>query len=394
MPSHLPTTTDPESDQANLPQVLYVSDSSESGYAVAGRRLMLALEKIGCPIRWQAMQWYPHDPLLPDDMAPYLPLQRLRTVDIEPDVVIAHAPPDFVPALVQLRTLAAPLILHTVWEHDVLPPHWPTLINQCDGVIVPTEWNAAAFRNCGVTTPIIVIPHIHNDDNDPAHTDFIDPLRYPGQLLVHSIAAWTLRKTPYISVEAYARAFGPADETLMILRTSQFVDAALPAAEGPDLRRHQTSWVVAQTLHRNAPAPRLHLITHRISFAEIAGMHASSDVWISLPRSEGWDLGCFDAAVAGCPVITTGFGGPLEYLDPKLCHLIPGKTVDCDWLPGATWLEPDVDAAVEALRAVRDDPAAARQDAQSQADRLRARYAPELVGRDFVAGLRSAGLIR
>jgi glycosyltransferase involved in cell wall biosynthesis len=394
VPPHLPTTADAKSDEANLPRVLYMSDSAESGYAVAGRRLMLALEKIGCPLRWQAMQWYPHDPLLPDETAPYVPLQRLRTVDIEPDVVIAHATPDFVPALLQLKTPAAPLVLHTVWEHEVLPPHWPMLINQCDGVIVPTRWNAAAFRHCGVTIPIIVVPHIHNDDNDLADTEFIDALRHPGQLLVHSIGEWTRRKTPYLSVEAYARAFGPADETLMILRTSEFVDAALPAAEGPNSRRHQTSWVVAQTLHRNAPAPRLHLVTHRISFAEVAGMHASSDVWISLPRSEGWDLGCFDAAVAGCPVITTGFGGPLEYLDPKLCHLIPGKTVECDWLPGATWCQPDVDAAVEALRAVRNDPAAARKAARDQADRLRATYAPEVVARAFVTGLHSARLIR
>jgi glycosyltransferase involved in cell wall biosynthesis len=201
------------------------------------------------------------------------------------------------------------------------------------------------------------------------------------------------RKTPGVTLEAYARAFTPQDRTLLAMRTSRFIDADLPIPEGPERRRYLTSWATAGILHRNAPAPRTHLISDRITFEQIAGMHVASSGWISLPHSEGWDLGCFDAAVAGCPVITTAFGGPLAYLDPQDSFLIPGPVVDCAWLPGGTWMEPDLDAAVDALRSVRADPAAARERAGRQAQRLRERYAPTVVAAELVDGLSAAGIL-
>ena len=42
----------------------------------------------------------------------------------------------------------------------------------------------------------------------------------------------------------------------------------------------------------------------------------------SCARGEGWGLGGFDAAAHGNPVVTTGFGGQLDYLadSPHLVH--------------------------------------------------------------------------
>jgi glycosyltransferase involved in cell wall biosynthesis len=287
------------------------------------------------------------------------------------------------------------LVLHTVWEHDVLQPHWAELINRCDAVIVPTTWNAEVFRASGICVPVIEVPHAHEEGvNEPeiAWLDAVVP-DDADTLRLHSVATWSLRKSPWTTLEAYTQAFAKPDGVVLAMKTSSHLDDGVPSPPGPAHRRNLTSWSVAQIMNRNAPAPALHLITEPISFAQLAGLHHRSGGWISLPHTEGWDLGCFDAAVAGCPVITTGHGGPLAYLDPELSVLIPGRRVELDWLAGAYWIEADVDAAIDALRALRADPLAARARAERQALELRSRYAPELVASTLLSALTAAGIL-
>ncbi|MDP9092268.1 MAG: hypothetical protein M3N95_04830 [Actinomycetota bacterium] len=92
-------------------------------------------------------------------------------------------------------------------------------------------------------------------------------------------------------------------------------------------------------------------------------------------------------------MVTTSYGAPLEYLDPEASALIPGRLVDCHAIPGAVWMEPDVAAAAEALRAIAADPAAARAAAAPQASRLRQQYAPEVVAQELLTGLRAIGIL-
>jgi glycosyltransferase involved in cell wall biosynthesis len=376
-----------------LPSIHYVSHHWPSGYGASGRRLFRALADLGVPLRWTPIEFDEDGPLLPPDVPSELDLDRFRTVALDPDVVVLHCVPELLPTLRHLRPAGAALILHTVWEHEVLQPHWPALLNQFDGVIVPTEWNAESFRRADVHVPVEVVPHVASTESPDASWLEAPPVVAGDAFLIHSIAVWSLRKTPWRALEAYARAFGPSDHTLMVLRTSQQLDRDVVGPPGPpDLERH-SSWSAAEVMHRYHPAPRLHLATDIRSFAEIEGLHHRSGCWLSLPRAEGWDLGAFDAATAGTPVITTGHGGQLAYLDPDASILIGGKPVELNWLPGATWIEPDMDAAVEALRVVRHDAGGVVARAREQGERLRRTYSPDTVGRQFLAALERMGTI-
>jgi len=376
-----------------LPAVHFLSDHDHSGYGVFARRLILGLEKIGCPVRWTPICWNRTDPLAVVGDRDRIGLGWLEGTPIEPDVVIVGAIPELVPPLERLRPPGVPLVVATVWEHWRVQSHWPDLLNRYDAVVVPTRWNADAFAAAGVRVPILVVPHAHAYDAHSATIARLDPIVDDGAILFHSIAQWGRRKDPGRTVRAFACAFGPTDGVRLVLKTSCAVDGDVAVPAGPEERRFQPSWSVAAILARHAPAPPVHLVTARQSHDWIGSLHARSACWLSLPHAEGWDLGCFDAAVAGCPVITTGYGGPLEFLDPAVAYLIPGIEVPHYFLPDTVWLDPDVDAAVEALRAVRADPAAARARAEKQAEVLRARHAPEVVAAALVAGLRNVGLI-
>ena len=96
-------------------------------------------------------------------------------------------------------------------------------------------------------------------------------------------------------------------------------------------------------------------------------LHERGNCFVSLCRSEGWGLGAFDAAASGNPVVTTGFGGHLDYL-AGTDYLVRFDLVPVDdpagypsYAPDQHWAEPDLDHGAELLRHVmahRDEAAA------------------------------------
>jgi hypothetical protein len=91
---------------------------------------------------------------------------------------------------------------------------------------------------------------------------------------------------------------------------------------------------------------------------------AACDCYVSLHRSEGLGLTMAEAMSLGKPVIATGYSGNLEFMDGSNSYLVPYELVDVPsswwaYAPGATWAQPDVDAAAELMRRVWDDPARA-----------------------------------
>jgi glycosyltransferase involved in cell wall biosynthesis len=149
---------------------------------------------------------------------------------------------------------------------------------------------------------------------------------------------------------------------------------------------------VAKILHHHGPTGRVHLEHRMRTRSELAALHRRSDCWLSLPHSEGWNLGAFDAAAEGTPVVTTGYGGPTEYLDADVSYLVPGQSMPSPDSLGASWVDPDIDSAVEALRSVWSDPQGHSVAALPQRDRLRRRYAPSVVAGAFMEFLGQIGV--
>ena len=54
----------------------------------------------------------------------------------------------------------------------------------------------------------------------------------------------------------------------------------------------------------------------------IAGLHTRGDCYVTLAHGEGWGIGAFDATAYGNPVVATGWGGFLEYLDDESAFLV------------------------------------------------------------------------
>ncbi len=331
---------------------LYLSPDEDSGYGTAARRAMQGLESTGLEVAWAPMIPSPRWRLGYAVPRAYTPVDTERRPD---DVVVVHHVPEYYP-LVRAHCGAAFMVGHTAWETENPPAHWRECLDVPDLLVVPSKFSAQALIASGTDTPVEVVPHALSVA-EPAALDpgwGIDDERF----VYYTIADWTTRKGIDATVEAYLRAFSGDDPVVLVVKTSRaagygsFVPRSAPIGPG------SAALALARIVGRHKAPAEIKLVVTNVPERQIAALHRRGDCFVSLCRGEGWGVGAFDAAAAGKPVVTTGWGGHLDYLGdyPFLVDfdLVPehdpreGLSVH----PEQRWAEPDVDHAAAILREI------------------------------------------
>lgn len=364
----------------------YLAEDAPSGYGDAADRLVLALRLFGVPLEY--LGWSTMDST---DRTAHArahsrdPLSSERARRGAPTV--AHLVPEHLPNV--RRALGnGPLISHTVWETDRLPGHWPALLNTVDRVVVPTEWNREVFVASGVTAPVAVVPHVVCD---PVLGDLGRPLGLAHDMVVfYTIGRWDQRKVPSEVIRAYLEAFTADDPVALVVKTSPYAQYPTPDSWGRDSAISGTTMLEVARIVREFPSPAfVRVEVEDWDPAQIAGLHARGDCYVSLAHGEGWGFGAFDAAAYGNPVVMTGWGGQLDFLDGDSSFLVDYDLQAVQhWLPRSygreqRWAVPHREHAVELLREVAGDIRAARRRAAP----LRARVLDEFASSRVAATL-------
>jgi glycosyltransferase involved in cell wall biosynthesis len=357
----------------------YGSLDEQSGYGVAAQRCIAALEDAGLAVSWTPFVGGPGWGL------GYEPAPGTG-VDHE-HVVIAHLVAEYVP-LVRARSPDAFLIAHTVWDTDRIPDHWSDCLNEADLVVVPSRFSAEALERSEVSTPVVIVPHVAPPPgtrrSGGAWTEISDDV-----LVFYTIAEWNERKAPFLTIEAYLRAFSGRDRVLLLVKSSHWDRRAPHTSAGGAAGEGTSAWALARLLASHPDPPAVRLITRELTDPEISALHRRGDCYVSLARGEGWGLGAFDAAANGTPVVTTGFGGQLDYLIgcPYLVRFELSAVQDAagggSYTPNQRWAEPDIDHAATLLRGVAADPQRAAALAQPIAADIHRRYSPAVVAATF-----------
>lgn len=394
------------------PVLRYVGLGDASGYAVAAAALVRALRAAGAPVVWEPMLpggtlGLGYEPARSPEAGPE-DLRSLREDGRDCDIALIHFVPEYYPYFIdrERRRGARCVVGHTVWETDRLPTHWPALINQLDAVIVPTDWNRQVFRESGVNVPIWVVPHLPRPDVVASTEDRARLLRrlppLDGRRIFYTIATWLERKSIGPLVDAFAEAFRHDDPVALVIKTTAHDLERVrrdPGHEGepvPVLPQFEAMIGRAVLRHGRLPPP-ICLLTDDLPDAELQALHERGDCFVSLCRAEGWGLGAFEAALAGRPVIITGWGGPTAFLQPETAYFVdwclaPVKPAEANgsYTPDQRWAEPDVTSAVAALRAVMADPAEAARRGARAAQHIRRSLVPAAVADDLMERLAEA----
>jgi len=378
----------------------YVSWGDTTGYAVAAKSYVHALIKAGINLTWTPMltKSANYETYQQTDW-PCHYLAPVCNLVIDYDTVLIHTVPEYYPEWIDRERATGKRILgYTVWELERLPDHWPAILNRLDGVLVPCEWNREVFQNSGVTVPIYVVPHLSQFSAADAVTEqnrakiqhhLASCDDQDERFVFYNVAYWSNRKAPYLALEAYWRAFSASDKTLMVIKTNDKDITRLHRHWRNGFRpRHPKIADAVRNLKRTMPnrAPVVIIADESLSDQEMMALHQRGDCFVSLTRTEGWGLGAFEAARLGKPVIMTGYGGQLDYLDPALSYLVDYNLVpvheptwSTNYRPTDMWAEPNVEQAAKLMRQVYADKDSAKHQASEQAKKIHNKFSEEKI---------------
>jgi len=247
----------------------------------------------------------------------------------------------------------------------------------------PSEFSAISMRAVAGSKPVSVIPY-------PVPVRWSLPQMSRAQLgmpegflfaYVMDFNSTAERNNPLGLVQAFCRAFAPGEGPRLYLKTMN----------GAKFRPAIYRQVTEATRGR----PDIVVVDEEGPKAHAEAILALSDCYVSLHRSEGFGLTIAEAMAAGTPVISTAYSGSLEVTgttDGDCARLVPWQPsrVQSDttlYPAGATWAEPDVEAAARAMRWVYEHPEEARAMGARGRARIAERFSYERVGSQVAARL-------
>jgi len=264
------------------------------------------------------------------------------------------------------------VIGYWVWELETPPPHWRVGRGLVHEIWTPSAFSAQAAR-AAFDVPVTVVPHPAALRPPPEMTP---ARRATGRLRIgasaddfvafqsFSLASSLERKNPLAAIRAIRDAFNGDPTARLVIRLSQ------------GDRYPQAAQRLRAAVYEAGPT--VMLIDTPAGLDELHTLYAACDCYISLHRSEGFGLNLAEAMLAERAVIATGWSGNLDFMDAESSALIPATLVPVRdpqkvyTVAGARWAEPDHDAAVAALRRLREDVAARNALAKAGAEKARA----------------------
>jgi glycosyltransferase involved in cell wall biosynthesis len=355
--------------------IMYLSHPGTFGYAEAAKRYIIGLARAGVPVTWvpvvhinaEGTKFDLFKGLCTGDRE----LDPFCNRQISYDTVIVHVLPRAVPDCLK-RVSAKKMVGYVAWDTGRLPDGWAKLYGAFDLLLVPCSWNQTVFERGGLRIPARVVPHLFSGTTATERSP--TSCAAQDEFVFYTIGSWTQRKGTADVVDAYLKAFTDSDNVKLIVKTDaarvsggSWLRASLRRVLKQGKRRLNLlsaeeispAEKVTTFLSNHQHAPKIELVTDDVPKEEIIRIHKQGNCFVSLTKGEAWGLGAFDAAGYGNPVIITGIGGPLDYLDTNSAYLldyhlkmIHDRSVK-EWFGQEHfWAVPDQEQAVQTMRHV------------------------------------------
>ncbi|WP_025700032.1 glycosyltransferase, partial [Paenibacillus forsythiae] len=211
------------------------------------------------------------------------------------------------------------IILNTIWETTQLPSRWKPHMNKFDAVFVPTLQNKEALLKSGVKVPIFIVPHgVNTKEYRPGNPKLSLP-EYKGRFVFVSVFGFQHRKNPEGLLRAYWEEFSASDSVLLVIKTNGY-----NASENEDWIKNRINRYKKELGLNKSTAP-VKVIGRQITPGQLKGIYTLGDAYVLPTRGEGVGLPFLEAMASGIPVIATGWGGHMDFVNRRNAFLVKYK---------------------------------------------------------------------
>jgi len=200
-------------------------------------------------------------------------------------------------------------LLHNyAWEETAFPPEWIEQFNKhLHGIACVSQHVQKILIDNGVNVPLCVT------GNGVDHWERILPdknFKVPGRSFrfLH-VSSCFPRKGANILLDAFGRLFSNDDDVTLIIKTFP----------NPHNEIHES---LSEAKKRNANFPDVLIIDKDLSEKELKALYQECHVLVAPSFAEGFGLPLAEAMLSGLAVITTGWGGQLEFCNDQTAWLV------------------------------------------------------------------------
>lgn len=237
------------------------------------------------------------------------------------------------------------LLHHYAWEESGFPQPWVSDFNQHLSAMtcLSTHVEKVMVDN-GVRVPMVTsgcgVDHWERVEANPAFC-----VEAKGFRFLH-VSSCFPRKGVDVLLEAYGKTFSSTDDVTLIVKTFP----------NPHNEIHS---LLADCRSRKSDYPHVIVLEGDLSESDLKALYQQCNVLVAPSRAEGFGLPMAEAMLSGLPVVTTNWGGQLDFCTEKTAWLIDYTFTRADThfgLFASVWAEPDVDSLARTMLMLRKSP--------------------------------------
>jgi len=202
-------------------------------------------------------------------------------------------------------------ILYTTSECCFVPKQFIEIASSYDEIWVTSNFSKSSFKNSGCNSKITVVPPIINKN---LYKENVSPYLFRPQLREFSflsVLTWDYRKGSDALLKSYCKTFTNRDEVSLVLLISE-KSKSIQKEIKEDIRKHMSF----------PNAPHVLVCTKSIVEHQMPSFYKSCNAFVLPSRGEGFGLPFCEASLCGLPIISTNYGGQLDFLSENNSTLI------------------------------------------------------------------------
>jgi len=327
----------------------YGGIAGQSGYELLTREILLALDRLGVTISLKNIDYWNRErvPITSDKASRFERMLKVPMIEGAPLVVMQKWQDD-------IPETDRDVYIYSLFETDRIPKAWIDGFKKAKKVFTFSKFNR---DNWLMDIPNVSRLGIGITDAFRYEKGVANILNAKGYKFV-SVGDYTERKGFDVLLDAYCEEFTAKDDVTLILKIHQ---GGFTATHKELLRVS-----ISNHIKHYKNAPRVILCMDKLYYDDLPKLYNACDCFVLSSRGEGIGLPVAEAMACGLPVIVTGGGGYMDFVENDVNGLTIGyeeRYVDspeyiakCPQALNHKWLEPDKEDLKIKMRALFDNP--------------------------------------